>query len=124
MKQQTILKLGASGVLLLAGILVSRAQDIQPAPMLEGTAADLIQHAECSLFANRDKFAHVDLSSSPSSDSQTAFRRSALTVDVVKRLSSGPIARDKSFQNPGALATIDKYLYADMQAQGSFGGRD
>ena len=83
--------------------------------MLKGTAADVVQHAECSFFANRDKFTQI---SNPTSASQSAYRRSALTVDVVKRLSSAPLARDKSFQNPDTLGTIDKYLYADMQAQG------
>ena len=84
MKQQTVLKLCGTGALVLAGLFVSRAQDIQSAPMLEGTAADVVQHAECSFFANRDKFTQFDLSSSPSG-SPTSYRRSALTVDVVKR---------------------------------------
>src|SRR5580704_12110966 len=118
MKQQTVYKLCGTGALLLSGLLVSRAQDVRPAPILEGTAADVVQHAECSFFANRDKFAQVDLASNPSSASRTSYQRSALTADVVKKLSSAPTARDKSFQNPDSLGTIDKYLYADMQAQG------
>ena len=102
MKQQTVFKLCGTGALALAGLLVSRAQDIRPAPMLEGTAADVVQHAECSFFANREKFTQIDLASNQSS-SQSAYRRSALTVDVLKRLSSAPMARDKSFQNPDGL---------------------
>ncbi len=115
MKQQTVYKFCGAGALLVSGLLVSRAQDVRPAPMLEGTAADVVQHAECSFFVNRDKFSPVNKSSS---GSPTNYRRSALTAQVVKMLSSGPTARDKSFQNPGTFGTIDKYLYADMQAQG------
>jgi Protein of unknown function (DUF1553)/Protein of unknown function (DUF1549) len=119
MKRKIVLKLCGTGTLVLSGLLVSRAQEVRPAPMLEGTAADVVQHAECSFFANRDKFSQTDLSSNPSFNSQTKHRRSALTVEVTRMLSSGPITkRDKSFQNPDALGTIDKYLYADIQAQG------
>ena len=115
MKHQTFLT--STGALVLSGLLVSQAQDVQP--LLGGTAAEVVEHAECSFFANRDKFTQVDLSSNPSSDSPTNHRRSSLTAEVVKMLSSVPSAsRDKSFQNQSTFGTIDKYLYADMQAQG------
>src|SRR5580704_16918608 len=98
MKQQTVYKFCGAGALLLSGLLVSRAQDIRPAPMLEGTAADVVQHSECSFFVNRDKFSHVNLSGRSSSRSPGDYRRSALTAQVVKMLSSVPSAsRDRSF---------------------------
>jgi Protein of unknown function (DUF1549). len=64
---------------------------------------------------NREKFSQAALAINP----QTRFRRSAVTADVAGRLNRAPAgSRLKSFQNPDSLATIDSYLYADMQAQG------
>src|ERR1700694_5877407 len=101
MKQQTVFRLCGTGAILLTGLLVSRAQEVQPAPILEGTAADVVQHAESSFFAHRDKFTPVELNSSSSSGQAANYKRSALTAQVVKILSAGPNAnRDKSFQNP------------------------
>jgi hypothetical protein len=107
--------LSGAGTLLLSGVLLTQAQDVQPAPVLEGTGADVVQHPECSYFANRDKFTQAN----PSSNPQTKYRRSQMTADVVKMMSPVPSSnRLKSFQNPDTLGTIDQYLLADMQAQG------
>src|SRR5438445_10725700 len=100
----------SSVVVLLSGLLVSRAQESAPAE--DATlAAAAVEHPECSYFARRDKFQTVR-------PDYASTQRTVLTLDVVKHLSVASGKSAKSFEQPDTLATIDKYLYADMQAHG------
>jgi hypothetical protein len=99
--------LGAATAL-LSGVLLLRAQEAEEAREEQPVQAT-VEHPECSFFIRRDRF-------QPARPDSASAQRSALTLDVVKRLS---VARGaKSFEQPDSLGTIDKYLYADMQAHG------
>ena len=88
--------------MLLSGILVTKAQ--------EGGGAEVVQHSDCALFANREKFVPMNLSK--------MHAKSALTAQVVSALGNHVKSRVQSFQNPDSLATIDKYLFAAMNQAG------
>src|SRR5690349_3861426 len=116
MRQNKRFALFGAAAMLFTGLALSRAQessDLPPRPAGEADpGASAVEHPECSFFMRRDKFQAARLDS-------TSGARSALTADVVRRLAvSADGVSAKSFDNPGKLATIDKYLYADMQAQG------
>src|SRR5260370_37549923 len=97
MRHNTIFFLSGTGAILLSGLLILRAQDAKPAPILEGPAADVAEHPECSFFVNREKFSQAALAINP----QTRYRRSTVTAEVVGRLNRAPAgSRLKSFQNP------------------------
>src|SRR5437016_10697158 len=107
MKKWTI-SLANAGALMLSG-LVLPAQETT-APTLEQQATAVVEHPECAFFIQRDKFQAARLNRN---------RLSGLTQQVTKMLSSAPSrSAEKSFQDPSNLATIDKYLFADMQANG------
>jgi hypothetical protein len=108
MKQKTISILGGAGALLLSGFLLSRAQDVTP--LMEEPGQAVVDHPECSFFVNRDK---PDKSSGYSADPL-----SVITQQVSKQRSAVSVARIKSFADPSKFGTIDKYLLADMQANG------
>jgi hypothetical protein len=108
--------LSSSGVLLLSGLLITKAQNvIGPAPAFQGNGAEVVEHPECSYFADMNKFPSPLM---PGQASQSS--RSRTTRDVVAKLSNYVAAgsRTKSFQDLDNLGLIDKYLYADMDAQG------
>jgi hypothetical protein len=98
------------GSLFLSGFLLSQAQDIAPA-RLEQEAAGVVEHPECSFFVKRDK---------PNRQGADASHQlSSITQQVTRMLSSAPnSSRIKSFQDQTKFGTIDKYLFADMQANG------
>ena len=105
MKKRTI-SLASAGALMLSGLVAQET----PAPTSEQQATAVVEHPECSFFIQRDKFQTAGLNRN---------RLSGLTQQVTKMLSSAPSRRaEKSFQDPSNLATIDKYLFADMQANG------
>jgi len=112
MKQRTTLILGGASVL-LSGFLYSRAQEA-PARIEEAGQA-VVEHADCSFFANRDKLnkrGSVHAQSVHAQEDQL----SEITRQVTKKRSSAPAARIQSFEDPSKFGTIDKYLFLDMQA--------
>src|ERR1700731_3586569 len=103
MKKQTISILGA-GVLLLSGYLLSPAQET---PRTEEAGQAGVEHPECSLFFNRDKFNQPGGNSA----SNEQGRMGALTQQVVRMLSFAPEASHiQSFEDQTKFGTIDKYL--------------
>jgi hypothetical protein len=111
MKQRTISLLGASGALILSGLLLSRAQE-EP-PRVEEPGQAVVEHSDCSFFANRDK---LNKNGSGNSQGQAL---SEITQQVTKQRSSVSGARGaQSFADPSKFGTIDKYLFLDMQENG------
>src|SRR6266446_3867751 len=105
MKKRTI-SLASAGALMLSGLVAQETT----APTSEQQATAVVEHPECSFFIQRDKFQTAGLNRN---------RLSGLTQQVTKMLNSVPSrSAEKSFQDPSNLATIDKYLFADMQANG------
>jgi Protein of unknown function (DUF1553)/Protein of unknown function (DUF1549) len=116
MKQNKISAL-CGGALLLAGFLVSPAQEVnEPSPPEPPeTGAAVVEHPECSYFLHRDKFKSV----LPGSATGQQYGRSALTEQVMKLMSAAPSAQSaRSAAVADSAGTIDKYLFAEMQAQG------
>src|SRR5215212_2206119 len=99
-KQKAISMLG-SGALLLSGVLLAPAQ--------EQEAASVAEHPECSFFVKRDRVLR--------GGAGDPERLHNITLQVSKMLSA-PTGRSavKSFEDPTKFGTIDKYLFADMQA--------
>jgi Protein of unknown function (DUF1549)/Protein of unknown function (DUF1553) len=114
MNKSTVSILGGGMALLLSGLIVTRAQDVGAVAKVEGGGGEVVEHPECSYFANRNKYQPVN----PTSDPQAQYQRSALTVQVSSKLGPASGKAAKSFQNVDNLGTIDKYLYADMNAAG------
>src|SRR5438552_15348880 len=111
MTQNKRIALFGAAAVVLSGMALSRAQEAEETPG-QTAAATAVEHPECSFFMRRDKFQATRLDSA-------SGHRSALTADVAKRLSvASPDNSAKSFQQPDTFGTIDKYLYADMQAHG------
>jgi len=100
------------GALLFSGFLLPQTQDrARPAE----TGSDTVEHADCSFFVQRNKFRAMRSDLDPGQQ----YRRGALTNQVAKLLGSSPTAAHlKSFADISNLGTIDKYLFADMQAKG------
>src|SRR4051812_25027086 len=113
MTQNKLFALFGGAAMLFSGVVLTRAQEALEEPAgpagVEDPAAATVDHPECAFFMRRDKFQAARLDAA-------AGQRSALTADVVKRLSAGAEKSAKSFDQPDKFGTIDKYLYADMQA--------
>jgi len=115
MTQNKAFALFGAGTVLLSGLLLSRAQEVVPDPPEEEKAEAVVEHPECAFFVRRDKFKPVRTDSV----SGERYSRSALTDQVVSLMSFVPSgSRIKSFEVTDQLGTIDKHLFADMQAQG------
>lgn len=115
MTQNKAFALFGAGTVLFSGLLLSRAQEPVGNPPDEEAAESVVEHPECAFFVRRDKFKPVRADSI----SGERYSRSLLTDQVVKLMSFVPSgSRIKSFEAEDQLATIDKYLFADMQSQG------
>src|SRR5437762_2100256 len=105
--------LGVTASLLFSAILPAQAQE--PA-LVEQPGETAVAHADCSFFVQRDKFQSIGR------NAVSRNRLSGLTEQITAMLGTKSSAADraaiKSFQDPSKLATIDKYLFADMQANG------
>src|SRR5437016_1320862 len=100
MTQNKLFALLGGAAMLFSGVLLTRAQEAledqgRPAGV-EDPAAATVDHPECAFFMRRDKFQAARL------DAATG-QRSALTADVVKRLSVGDAKSAKSFDQPDKL---------------------
>src|SRR5713226_2730772 len=106
-KPRVISAFAGTVILTLSGWLVSRAQDSQ-----------LPSHPECSFFgANRDAFVKTALKPGESSNQSSAL--TAVTEQVTEALGYVPGgSRTRSFDLSHRPASIDSYLYADMQGAG------
>src|SRR5690348_2682506 len=114
MNRRKIAVIGGAG-LLLSGLLAMSAA-AERGSKLEGAGAAVVEHPDCSYFANPEKF---NRGNNILPGNKPVYRRSQLTVDVASRMKQATaVIRPKSFQNPDKLGTIDKYLLADMQAHG------
>jgi hypothetical protein len=92
MKRQLLFILAGAVVLPLSGVLT--AQDL----------AEPAEHPDCSFFVKRDRAAQP-------------YRLSLLTRQVAKMMSASPNrSAIKSFEDQSSFGTIDKYLFAEMQA--------
>src|SRR5258708_6937239 len=111
MKIRTLSILSGAGALLLSGLIGAQAQDTEPPLRSEQMAPAVVEHPECSYFVQRNKKKY----DGPDSGADS-YRRSQLTQQVTKMLSSPSRAAVKSFEDPSKFGTIDKYLFADMQA--------
>src|SRR6476646_7880048 len=107
MKQKTTSILGG-GALLLSCFLLSQAQEAPP--RIEEAGQAVVEHADCSFFASRDK-----LNKRGAGHAQ-GDQLGEITGQVTRKRSAVPAARMQSFEHPSKSGTIDKYLFLDMQA--------
>ena len=115
MTQNKAITLFGAGTILFSGLLLSRAQEVAADPADDEKAEAVVEHPECGFFTRRDKFqrATTDLRSGGQ------YSRGFLTEQVVRLMNFVPTgSRIKSFEEADKFGTIDKYLFADMQAQG------
>ena len=105
MRRKLIPLCGGLSTLLLGGLLLSRAQE-------EARNLGEAEHPECTFFGpQRDKFLRAR---AVAANSETSLNR---ITDRVVRLAFVPGgSRTKSFQDLEGLGTIDRHLFADMEA--------
>ena len=115
MTQNKAIALFGAGTILFSGLLLSRAQEVAGDPSDDEKAGAVVDHPECAYFVRLDKFPRAVADSR----SGAQYSRGALTDQVVRLMSFVPSgSRLKSFEEEDKFGTIDKNLFADMQAHG------